>query len=69
MTLTTIATGHGFVPDQEVDNEPFDTASGGDAQLDAAIRYLQQRIVEVPVTVPEPPPYPTKAFRYAAPEE
>jgi tricorn protease len=54
----------GVVPDQEVDNLPRATFDGQDAQLDAAIRYLQQKIAEDPRTVPTPPPHPKRAFRY-----
>ncbi|MHB1193970.1 MAG: S41 family peptidase [Longimicrobiales bacterium] len=54
----------GVIPDIEVDNLPRATFDGQDAQLDAAIRYLQQKIAEDPRPVPTPPPYPKKAFRY-----
>ncbi|HSW29356.1 MAG TPA: S41 family peptidase [Longimicrobiales bacterium] len=54
----------GVVPDIEVDNLPRATFDGQDAQLDAAIRYLQQKIAEDARPVPQPPPYPKKAFRY-----
>lgn len=54
----------GFVPDVEVDNLPHATFEGGDAQLAAAIRYLQERIAEDPRAVPEPPPFPNRAFTY-----
>lgn len=54
----------GFIPDIEVDNLPHATFNGEDAQLDAAIRYLQQKIAEDPRPVPAPPPYPRKGFTY-----
>jgi len=54
----------GVVPDQEVDNLPRATFDGQDAQLDAAIRYLQQKIAEDPRLVPTPPPHPKRAFLY-----
>jgi tricorn protease len=54
----------GVVPDIVVDNLPHATFRGEDAQLEAAIRYLQQKIAEDPRAVPEPPPYPHRAFRY-----
>jgi tricorn protease len=54
----------GVVPDVEVDNLPKATFEGRDAQLDAAIRYLQQKIAEDPRPVPEPPPYPRRGFSY-----
>jgi len=55
--------GHGVDPDIVVDNLPVATFGGRDAQLDAAIRYLQDLIGKEPVAVPPPPPYPDKAFR------
>lgn len=54
--------GHGFVPDIEVDNLPHATFNGSDAQLDAAIEYLQQKIKEDPRAVPPVPAYPNKSF-------
>lgn len=54
--------GHGFVPDIEVDNLPHATFNGQDAQLDAAIEYLQKLIKEDPRKVPPVPPYPNKSF-------
>ncbi len=35
-------------------------AEGKDAQLDAAVKYLQQLIKTKPVPVPATPPYPIK---------
>jgi tricorn protease len=54
--------GHGVDPDQVVDNPPHATFEGGDAQLDAAIRYLQEKIKAEPVPVPKAPAYPVKAL-------
>jgi len=54
----------GFVPDMEVDNLPHATFKGADAQLDAAIRYLQEKIAEDPRAVPPAPPYPKRGFTY-----
>jgi tricorn protease len=54
----------GVVPDIEVDNLPHATFNGEDAQLEAAIRYLQQRIAEEPRAVPPPPEYPDRGFLY-----
>ncbi len=54
--------GHGVEPDIVVDNLPHATFGGADAQLDAAIEYLERRIREDPPLVPEPPPYPDKSF-------
>jgi tricorn protease len=55
--------GHGFEPDIEVDNLPHATFNGQDAQLDAAIKYLQQLIKEDPRDVPAAPAYPDKSFK------
>ena len=54
----------GVVPDMKVDNLPHATFNGEDAQLEAAIRYLQQKIAEDPRAVPEPPSYPNRGFQY-----
>ncbi len=54
--------GHGFVPDIEVDNLPHSTFNGKDAQLEAAIRHLQELIKEDPRDVPPVPDYPDKSF-------
>jgi tricorn protease len=56
--------GHGVDPDIVVDNTPHETYGGKDAQLDAAIEYLQEQIRLHPVEVPPPPKYPNKAFDY-----
>lgn len=53
--------GHGVDPDLVVDDLPHATFEGGDAQLDAAIHYLQEKIEAEPVPVPKAPPYPNKA--------
>ena len=54
----------GVIPDIVVDNLPHATFNGGDAQLDAAIAYLEKKIAEDPRPVPKPPPYPKRAFQY-----
>jgi len=56
--------GHGVDPDIVVDNPPHSTFAGGDAQLDAALKYLQEEIRKDPRAVPQHPPYPNKAFKY-----
>jgi tricorn protease len=56
--------GHGVDPDIAVDNPPHATFTGSDAQLDAAIKYLQEEIRKDPRPVPPAPPYPVKAFKY-----
>ena len=55
-----------MVPDIVVDNLPHATFNGEDAQLDAAIAYLEEQIRKDPRDVPPPPAYPNKAFRYRA---
>lgn len=54
--------GHGVDPDQVVDNPPHAAFEGEDAQLEAAIRYLQEKIKAEPVPVPKAPEYPVKAL-------
>jgi len=56
--------GHGVDPDIVVDNLPHATFGGSDAQLDAALKLLQEEIRKDPRPVPEHPPYPKKAFKY-----
>jgi tricorn protease len=55
--------GHGVEPDIEVDNLPHATFQGKDAQLEAAIKYLQEQIKKDPNPVPPPPPYPDKSLK------
>ena len=55
--------GHGFVPDIELDNLPHETFMGKDAQLDAAIALLKEKIKEDPREVPPVPNYPDKSFK------
>jgi tricorn protease len=52
--------GHGVDPDIVIDNLPHATFQGKDAQLEAAIKYLQELIKKQPVEVPKHPPYPDK---------
>jgi tricorn protease len=52
--------GHGVEPDILVDNLPRASFEGQDAQLEAAVRYLQEKIEKEPVPVPPAPAYPTK---------
>jgi tricorn protease len=56
----------GVVPDVAVDNLPHATFNGQDMQLDAALAYLKQKIMEDPRPVPAAPPYPRRAFEYRA---
>jgi len=46
-----------------VDNLPHATFKGKDAQLEAAIAYLKDKIATDPVDVPAPPPYPDKSYK------
>jgi tricorn protease len=41
--------GTGVAPDQAIDNLPVATARGGDAQLDAAIAWLERKLAEQPI--------------------
>ncbi len=52
--------GHGVDPDVVVDNLPHATFLGRDAQLEAAVKHLQELIAKDPVEVPKHPPYPDK---------
>ena len=54
----------GVIPDIIVDNLPHATFNGQDAQLDAAIAYLQKKIAEDPRPVPKAPAYPKRGFKY-----
>jgi tricorn protease len=47
-----------------VDNLPFETFKGKDAQLEYAVDYLKKQIKEHPVELPKTPPYPDKSFKY-----
>ncbi len=53
--------GHGVEPDITVDNLPHETFQGKDAQLRAALKYLQEKIRKEPVEIPPHPPYPDKS--------
>ena len=55
--------GHGVDPDVVVDNLPHETFKGRDAQLEAAIKYLEQEIKTKPIPKPETPKYPDKSFK------
>ena len=56
--------GHGVDPDLTVDDLPHATFGGSDAQLDAAVKYLQEEIRKDPRPVPKAPDYPIKDFKY-----
>ncbi len=55
--------GHGVDPDLVVDNLPHETFNGRDAQLEAAVRHLEELIRKDPRPVPKPPPHPDKSYR------
>ncbi|MDP0490683.1 MAG: S41 family peptidase [Verrucomicrobiota bacterium JB023] len=61
-----IIEGSGIDPDIHVVNEPHATFNGQDAQLEAAIAYLQKKIEEDPPVTPQAPPRPNKSFSYPA---
>jgi len=48
--------GRGVAPDIEVDNPPRATAAGADAQLEAAVAHLLQRLADAPLPKPVAPP-------------
>jgi tricorn protease len=54
--------GHGVDPDIVVDNLPHASFEGKDAQLEEALRYLEEEIRKDPRPVPKAPPYPDKSF-------
>ncbi|QQL48909.1 S41 family peptidase [Mucilaginibacter ginkgonis] len=56
--------GHGVDPDIVVDNLPFETFKGKDAQLSKAVDYLKQEIKTHPVEAPTVPAHPDKSFKY-----
>jgi tricorn protease len=57
-----IIEGHGVEPDIEVQNEPGDVLAGRDAQLEAALVHLADRMAAQPMPVPDAPPeFPNKA--------
>lgn len=56
--------GRGVEPDMVIDNLPYETYKGKDAQLEMAISYLKQQIKEHPAPVPPAPQHPDKSFKY-----
>jgi len=54
-----IIEGTGVTPDVVVENLPFATFKGGDAQLDAAIRVLEEKMAKQPLPPVTVPAYPT----------
>ena len=55
--------GRGYEPDIVLDNLPHETFNGKDAQLEAAIELLKDKISEDPRDVPPVPDYPNKSFK------
>lgn len=55
--------GHGVDPDIVVDNLPHATFNGQDAQLEAAVKHLQELIAKDPRPIPAAPKYPDKSFK------
>ncbi|WP_137226389.1 S41 family peptidase [Shewanella sp. MEBiC00475] len=55
-----VVEGHGVEPDIEVDNLPYATFSGKDAQLEAAINYLKDELVQQPIKPLQGEPLPPK---------
>jgi tricorn protease len=56
--------GRGVAPDMVVDNLPHSVFEGTDAQLDAAISFLQGEIKNHPTPVPVAPKYPDKSVSW-----
>ena len=54
--------GYGVSPTIEVDNLPHATFGGKDAQLEAAIEYLQQKIEEEPIPAMKAKPFPANGI-------
>jgi tricorn protease len=46
-----VVEGHGVTPDIEVSNLPHATFMGEDAQLEAALKYLEQKLSDEPIKV------------------
>ncbi len=55
--------GHGVDPDIDVQNMPVDVLKGKDAQLEAAIESVIERLRQNPMEIPPPPAYPVKSKR------
>ena len=53
-----IVEGYGVEPTIEVENLPHATYLGNDAQLDAAIQYLQRKMEQEPIPEVIPQPFP-----------
>lgn len=53
--------GWGTDPDIEIKEHPTAEFDGTDPQLDATIEYLLNKLVNDPMPLPEPPPYPDRS--------
>jgi len=53
-----ITEGSGVAPDIAIDNLPHATFNGQDAQLESAIKLLQEKIAKAPIVKPMIPPFP-----------
>ncbi len=56
--------GRGVEPDITIDDLPYETYKGKDAQLEYAANYLEKQIKDNPVSVPAAPTHPDKSFNY-----
>jgi tricorn protease len=56
--------GHGVDPDIVVDNLPHATFNGHDAQLEVAIKHLEELIKKNPRPAPKAPNHPGKSLKY-----
>ena len=56
--------GRGVEPDIVVDDLPYETYNGKDAQLEAAVEYLKKEIKNDPRDMPAAPKHPDKSFDY-----
>lgn len=60
---TWLIEGRGVEPDITVDNPPHATFKGEDAQLRAAVEFLEKKIAEKPVLPVKRPVFPDKSFK------
>lgn len=58
---TWLIEGIGVIPDIVMQNMPSEVLRGKDAQLEAGIAHVLERIKEDPMDVPPVPPYPDKS--------
>jgi tricorn protease len=56
-----IMEGHGVEPDIVVDNDPAREYAGIDDQLNRAVEEIKKALLQNPVKIPTPPPYPDKS--------